>query len=75
MIENMRHIRRGYENNCRLMRGECIPTWQGLKTERENVVGQRGEMCDRNDAGKEITLHDWYISLTSHLSVILIGKK
>ena len=75
MIEKMRHIRRDYENNSRLMRGECILTREVLKTDNENVIMPKNQICKGNDAKKEINLHNWYISLTNHLSVIVIGKR
>ena len=75
MIERLRCIRRDYESNYKSMRNECLLTEDFFETDDKNANESRcqvDEKCDKEDG---LTLYEWYISLTSQLSVIVIGKR
>ena len=80
MIEVLRCFRQDYETKSRLMRELPILTGDTVETENEprqdlDIIKAIDKVCVANQNEKSRTLCDWYISLTSQLSVVLIGKR
>ena len=80
MVEIIRRFRQNYETNCRLMRESSNLACDAVETENEpnkslDIIESMNEVYVENENEKSITLSDWYISLTSQLSVVLIGKR
>ena len=75
MVERLRCVRKDYETNSKLMREECILTWDNLGMRDVNKIEERQVKVEMSEIKKEMCLFDWYISLTSQLSVIVIGRR